>query len=51
VSNATLAQAAHRVPDGRRVEMERTQDGDYWHLRIQPDPSAELVGTPEYLDR
>jgi hypothetical protein len=37
---------AHPLPDGRSLEVERTRDDDYWHLRIQGDPSAELVGTP-----
>jgi hypothetical protein len=36
----------HRLPDGRSLEVDRTADEVHWHLRIEGDPSAELVGAP-----
>jgi hypothetical protein len=36
----------HPLPDGRSLNVERMPDNASWHLRIEGDPSAELVGTP-----
>ena len=36
----------YRLPDGRTVEAEKTLDEGYWHLQIQDDPGAEIVGHP-----
>jgi hypothetical protein len=38
--------AIYALPDGRSMEIERIPDRDYWHLRIQGEPNAEIVGTP-----
>ena len=39
--------AVYALPDGRSLEVERLPpDPVSWHLRIQGEPDAEIVGTP-----
>jgi hypothetical protein len=35
----------HRLPDGRTLAAEPWPD-QYWHLRIEGEPGAEIVGWP-----